>query len=84
MSNGNTPRAPARRPRTPRQHGRQTARTLFPDLRGKIKRRDFLVGIPTIGTIAVDEHRALANFETYFNISVWFAASRPTGRMPAT
>ena len=27
----------------------------FPDLHGTIKRPDFLVGIPTIGTIAVDE-----------------------------
>jgi hypothetical protein len=66
----------------------------FPDsLHGKIKRPDFLVGIPTIGTIAVDvkakriygetiiidadEHRTLANFETYFNISVWFACFPP-------
>ena len=66
----------------------------FPDgLTAKIKRPDFLVGIPTIGTIAVDvkakrvyadtiiidtdEHRTLANFETYFNISVWFACFPP-------
>ena len=65
----------------------------FPDLHGKIKRPDFLVGIPTIGTIAVDvkakriyadtiiidadEHRTLANFETYFNTSVWFACFPP-------
>ena len=66
----------------------------FPDgLTAKIKRPDFLVGIPTIGTIAVDvkakrvyadtiiidadEHRTLANFETYFNISVWFACLPP-------
>ena len=62
-------------------------------LHGKIKRPDFLVGIPTIGTIAVDvkakriyadtifidadEHRTLANFETYFNTSVWFACFPP-------
>ena len=62
-------------------------------LHGKIKRPDFLVGIPTIGTIAVDvkakrtyadtliidadEHRTLANFETYFNISVWYACFPP-------
>jgi hypothetical protein len=68
----------------------------FPDgLRGKIKRPDFLVGLPTIGTIAVDvkakrvyaqtlimdadEHRTLANFETCFNISVWFACFPPGG-----
>ena len=66
----------------------------FPEnLHGKIKRPDFLVGIPTIGTIAVDvkakriyadtiiidadEHRTLANFETYFNTSVWFACFPP-------
>ena len=65
----------------------------FPDLHGQIKRPDFMVGIPTIGTIAVDvkakrvyadtiiidadEHRTLANFETYFNISVWFACFPP-------
>ena len=52
-----------------------------------------MVGVPTIGTIAVDvkakrvyadsiiidadEHRTLANFETYFNISVWFACFPP-------
>ena len=51
-------------------------------LRGEIKRPDFLVGVPTIGTIAVDEkakrvyadtiiidvyeHRTLLNFETLF------------------
>lgn len=68
----------------------------FPDgLRGQIKRPDFLVVLPTIGTIAVDvkakrvyaqtliidadEHRALANFETFFNISVWFACFPPGG-----
>ena len=66
----------------------------FPEtLHGTIKRPDFLVGIPTIGTIAVDvkakrvyadsviidadEHRTLANFETYFKISVWFACFPP-------
>ena len=65
----------------------------FPDLHGQIKRPDFMVGVPTIGTIAVDvkaervyadsiiidadEHRTLANFETYFNVSVWFACFPP-------
>lgn len=53
----------------------------------KIKRPVFLVGVPTIGTIAVkakrvyadtiiidyDEHSTHGNFETYFNICVWFA-----------
>ncbi len=62
-------------------------------LHGAIKRPDFLVGIPSIGTIAVDvkakrvyrdailidaaEHRTLAAFETYFNVSVWFACFPP-------
>ena len=65
----------------------------FPDLHGQIKRPDFLVGVPTIGTIAVDvkakrvyadaiiidaeEHRTLSCFERYFNISVWFACFPP-------
>ena len=62
-------------------------------LRGEIKRPDFLVGVPTIGTAAVDvkakrvyddaiiidayEHRTLLNFETFFNITVWFACFPP-------
>lgn len=62
-------------------------------LKGAIKRPDFLVGIPTIGTLAVDvkaktvydniilidadEHRTLAAFETFFNLSVWFACFPP-------
>lgn len=66
----------------------------FPDhLKGEIKRPDFLVGIPSIGTIAVDvkakrvyrdailidaiEHRTLLAFETFFNTSVWFACFPP-------
>lgn len=66
----------------------------FPEhLKGEIKRPDFLVGIPSIGTIAVDvkakriygdailidaaEHRTLAAFEVYFNMSVWFACFPP-------
>lgn len=66
----------------------------FPEhLKGEIKRPDFLVGIPTIGTLAVDvkaksvyddailidadEHRTLAAFETFFNLSVWFACFPP-------
>lgn len=67
--------------------------TIPQHLRGEIKRPDFLVGIPTIGTLAVDvkakriyqdailidtyEHRTLAAFETFFNISVWFACFPP-------
>jgi hypothetical protein len=71
----------------------QSPMTIPQPLRGEIKRPDFLVGIPTIGTIAVDvkakriyddailidayEHRTLLNFETFFNISVWFACFPP-------
>lgn len=67
--------------------------TIPQHLRGEIKRPDFLVGIPTIGTLAVDvkakriyqdailidayEHRTLLAFETFFNISVWFACFPP-------
>jgi len=62
-------------------------------LKDEIKRPDFLVGIPSIGTIAVDvkakqvyrdtilidarEHNTLLAFETFFNISVWFASFPP-------
>lgn len=71
----------------------QSPFTIPEPLRGEIKRPDFLVGVPTIGTIAVDvkakriyrdtliidvyEHRTLLNFETYFNTSVWFACFPP-------
>jgi len=66
----------------------------FPShLKGEIKRPDFLVGIPAIGSIAVDvkakriydncllidaeEHRTLATFETCFSTAVWFACFPP-------
>jgi hypothetical protein len=71
----------------------QSPHTIPQGLKGEIKRPDFLVGIPSIGTIAVDvkaksvyadtiiidayEHRTLLNFETFFNISVWFACFPP-------
>lgn len=71
----------------------QSPFTIPKPLRGDIKRPDFLIGIPSIGTIAVDvkakriyqdaliieayEHRTLLNFETFFNISVWFACFPP-------
>ena len=71
----------------------QSPMTIPQHLRGEIKRPDFLVGIPTIGTLAVDvkakriyqgailidayEHRTLLNFEMFFNISVWFACFPP-------
>jgi hypothetical protein len=66
----------------------------FPEhLKGAIKRPDFLVGIPSIGTLTIDvkakriyrdailidvyEHRTFMAFETHFNISVWFACFPP-------
>lgn len=71
----------------------QSPLTLPAALKGEIKRPDFLVGIPTIGTIAIDvkaksvygdsiiiddaEHRTLLNFETFFSMSVWFACCPP-------
>ena len=70
--------------RLPHIYVEQSPLTFPETLHGKIKRPDFLVGIPTIGTIAVDvkakriyaetiiidadEHRTLVNFETYFKI----------------
>ena len=71
----------------------QSPLTIPQALKGEIKRPDFLIGLPTIGTIAVDvkakrvyadtliidayEHRTLLNFETFFNITVWFACFPP-------
>lgn len=71
----------------------QSPMTIPEHLKGEIKRPDFLVGIPTIGTLAVDvkakriyqdailidayEHRTLSAFETFFNITVWFACFPP-------
>jgi len=71
----------------------QSPMTIPQHLRGEIKRPDFLVGIPSIGTLAVDvkakqvyrdtilidatEHRTLLAFEMFFNISVWFACFPP-------
>lgn len=71
----------------------QSPLTLPAALKGEIKRPDFLVGIPAIGTIAIDvkaksvygdsiiidaaEHRTLLNFETFFTMSVWFACFPP-------
>lgn len=78
----------------PQIYVEQSPFTIPAGLRGEIKRPDFLVGIPSIGTIAVDvkaksvyadtiiidayEHRTLMNFETYFSMSVWFACFPPT------
>lgn len=71
----------------------QSPLTIPQALKGEIKRPNFLVGIPAIGTIAVDvkaksvyqdrliidgyEHRTLLNFETFFSMSVWFACFPP-------
>ena len=71
----------------------QSPLTIPQGLKSEIKRPDFLVGIPAVGTIAVDvkaksvyqdaiiidadEHRTLSNFETLFSTSVWFACFPP-------
>lgn len=71
----------------------QSPLTVPKGLRGEIKRPDFLVGVPTIGTLAfdvkaksvydgrlfidADEHRRFQNFETFFNISVWYVCFPP-------
>jgi len=60
---------------------------------GRIKRPDFLIGIPPIGTLAFDvkaktiygnhilidaaEHAALLQFERLFSIAVWFICFPP-------
>lgn len=72
----------------------QSPLTVPKGLRGDIKRPDFLVGVPTIGTLAFDvkaksvyddqlfidaeEHRMFQNFETFFNISIWYVCFPPT------
>jgi hypothetical protein len=77
----------------PHVYVEQSPMTIPEHLRGEIKRPDFLVGIPTIGTLAVDvkakriyqdailidayEHKTLLAFETFFNITVWFACFPP-------
>lgn len=77
----------------PHLYVEQSPMTIPQHLRGEIKRPDFLVGIPTIGTLAVDvkakriyqdtilidayEHRTLLAFEMFFKISVWFACFPP-------
>jgi hypothetical protein len=71
----------------------QSPITLPQGFKGEIKRPDFFVGIPAIGSIAVDvkaksvyqdalivdeyEHRTLMNFETFFSVSVWYACFPP-------
>jgi len=71
----------------------QSPLTVPKGLKGEIKRPDFLVGIPTIGTLAFDvkaktiydnsiiidayEHRTFRNFETFFNMRVWYVCFPP-------
>lgn len=71
----------------------QTPITVPRALQGNIKRPDFLVGLPTIGTLAfevksktlygdclvfdTEERRRLLNFQRFFNMTVWFAAFDP-------
>jgi hypothetical protein len=71
----------------------QSPLTVPKGLRGEIKRPDFLVGVPTIGTLAfdvkaksvyddrifidADEQRTFQNFETFFNMTVWYACFPP-------
>jgi hypothetical protein len=77
----------------PYMYVEQSPLTVPKGLKGEIKRPDFLVGIPTIGTIAIDvkakriydnaiiiddyEHRTFMNFETFFNMSVWYVCFPP-------
>ncbi len=79
--------------RLPHIYVEQSPMTFPEHLKGEIKRPDFLVGIPSIGTIAVDvkakrvyadtliidadEHRTLLTFERCFNMSVWLACFPP-------
>lgn len=67
----------------------QTPLTMPTHMRGTVKRPDFLVGILSIGAVAVDvkartlhngmilidpdEHAAFTAFEAYFGMPVWYA-----------
>ena len=86
--------------RLPHLYVEQSPFTFPEGLHGQIKRPDFLVGVPSIGTIAVDvkskrvyhntilidadEHRTLLTFETFFNISSGSPSCHQASRMPAT
>lgn len=77
----------------PHMYVEQSPLTVPASLRGEIKRPDFLVGLPTIGTLAfdvkaktvyqdailidADEHRTFRNFETFFNITLWYVCFPP-------
>lgn len=78
----------------PYMYVEQSPLTVPRGLKGEIKRPDFLVGVPTIGTIAIDvkakriydnaiiiddyEYRTFMNFERFFNISVWYVCFPPS------
>ncbi len=80
----------------PHMYIEQSPLTVPKGLTGEIKRPDFLVGIPTIGTLAFDvkaktvydnsiiidayEHRTFMNFETFFNMTVWYVCFPPEGQ----
>jgi len=67
--------------------------TVPKSLKGEIKRPDFLVGIPTIGTLAFDvkaktvyensiiideyEHRTSRTSRRFFNMRVWYVCFPP-------
>ncbi|MEQ1695246.1 MAG: hypothetical protein ABL901_05325 [Hyphomicrobiaceae bacterium] len=71
----------------------QTTFTVPANLRGLIKRPDFAIGMPSVGTLAfdvkaktmrdgtfiidLDEHKRLMMFENCFNMTVWFAVFPP-------
>ncbi len=77
----------------PHMYVEQSPLTVPKGLKGEIKRPDFLVGVPTIGTLAFDvkaktvydnqiiidayEHRTFQNFETFFNMRVWYVCFPP-------
>ncbi|RTL71929.1 MAG: hypothetical protein EKK41_07380 [Hyphomicrobiales bacterium] len=77
----------------PHMYVEQSPLTVPKGLKGEIKRPDFLVGIPTIGTLAFDvkaktvydnaiiidayERRTFMNFETFFNMTVWYVCFPP-------
>lgn len=77
----------------PHMYVEQSWLTVPRGLIGQIKRPDFLVGVPTIGTLAFDvkaktiynghiiidahEHRIFSNFETFFNVRVWYICFPP-------
>ena len=71
----------------------QSQLTVPKELRGEIKRADYIVGLPLVGSVSVDvkckdfrndqmvfnayEFRNLANYQTFFMSSVWMACYEP-------